>query len=135
MGSLPEEVWTAVIQAADVILVEADGSQHYSLKYPAENEPVLPKETTEVILVEGLWDLGKPISEAVFRYKLLPECVGLRGDMPVEWSFLKNVMEPAYRERLTAAGYVGEMQILYAEKKNGDISFLTEREVPETILS
>lgn len=128
ISGLPQDVWNAAVSAADVVLVEADGSKHYSLKYPAEYEPVLPKETTKVILVEGLWDLGKPISEVVFRYDLMAKIREIDGTAPVNMAFLKKVLEPAFRQRLEAAGFTGEMQILYTVKENGELTFLTENE-------
>lgn len=65
--------------AADYVLIEADGAKHYSLKYPAEHEPVIPAEATDVILVLGTWDLGKSCQDVIFRFvgwQSLPEFPG-----------------------------------------------------------
>ena len=68
IGSLPEPVLRDLLIAADYVLIEADGAKHYSLKYPAEHEPVIPAESTDVILVLGIWDLGKSCQDVIFRF-------------------------------------------------------------------
>lgn len=55
-----------------VILVEADGAKHRSLKAPAPHEPVVPASTTLLVLMASLHVLGKPLSaEYVFRPELV----------------------------------------------------------------
>lgn len=53
--------------AADIVLVEADGAKHLPCKVPADHEPVIPKETTVVLGVMGLDALGKPLHQVCFR--------------------------------------------------------------------
>jgi molybdenum cofactor cytidylyltransferase len=51
-----------------VILNEADGAKHRSLKAPAAHEPVVPASTTLLVPMASLHVLGKPLSsEHVFR--------------------------------------------------------------------
>jgi molybdenum cofactor cytidylyltransferase len=51
-----------------VILNEADGAKHRSLKAPAAHEPVVPISTTLLVPMASLHVLGKPLSsEHVFR--------------------------------------------------------------------
>lgn len=51
-----------------VILNEADGAKHRSLKAPAAHEPVVPANTTLLVPMVSLHVLGKPLSdEYVFR--------------------------------------------------------------------
>ena len=47
-----------------VTIVEADGSRRRSLKYPAEHEPVVPRETDLVVPVVGLDVIGKELHES-----------------------------------------------------------------------
>ena len=57
-----------------VILVEADGARHCSLKAPAPHEPVIPASTTLVVPMASLHVLGKPLGDQhVFR----PDLVGV----------------------------------------------------------
>ena len=51
MQSLPEQMLHDLMKQVDYVLIEADGAKHYALKYPSEQEPVIPKGTTDVILV------------------------------------------------------------------------------------
>ncbi len=52
---LPVSVWEQVKKKADVILVEADGAKRFPMKVPGNQEPVIPKECTH-ILVKGRCD-------------------------------------------------------------------------------
>lgn len=79
IGSLPEPVFRDLLIAADYVLIEADGAKHYSLKYPAEHEPVIPAEATDVILVLGIWDLGKSCQDVIFRFDRMAELTGISG--------------------------------------------------------
>ena len=38
-GPLPEEIYEQACRLADIVLVEADGSRHMPIKFPADNEP------------------------------------------------------------------------------------------------
>ncbi len=55
-----------------LLLVEADGSKNKPFKIPASFEPVVPKESTHIILVCSLGAIGKPLEEEyVHRIHLL----------------------------------------------------------------
>jgi probable selenium-dependent hydroxylase accessory protein YqeC len=66
----------------DYVIVEADGSRRRPIKAPAHYEPVIPKETTQVIGVIGLDALGKPITDQhVHRTSLFCSITGKKmGD-------------------------------------------------------
>ena len=49
--ALSPETFEAVCAAADVVLVEADGSKHMPLKFPNATEPVIPEHTDQIIVV------------------------------------------------------------------------------------
>lgn len=71
-----EDVLAALLQEADIVLIEADGAHRRPLKFPAENEPVILKETDVVIAVAGLDALGRPAGEVCHR---MPEAEKLLG--------------------------------------------------------
>lgn len=48
---------------ADAILVEADGSRTLPFKAPAPYEPVIPAESTHVVIVVGVDVFGRPLDE------------------------------------------------------------------------
>jgi molybdenum cofactor cytidylyltransferase len=67
-----------------VILNEADGAKHRSLKAPASHEPVVPASTTLLVPMASLHVLGKPLSdEHVFRPELVATLSGTALGEPV----------------------------------------------------
>jgi probable selenium-dependent hydroxylase accessory protein YqeC len=64
--------------AAQWVVVEADGAAGHPVKAPAQWEPVIPARTDLVIVLIGLDCLGKPVGEdAVFRLPQFCEATGL----------------------------------------------------------
>ena len=55
------------LSAADVVLVEADGSKGLPLKAPAGHEPVIPPRSDAVIAVVGADCVGRPIEQVCHR--------------------------------------------------------------------
>ena len=68
---LADEERTSLLQYADLLLIEADGSKRLPLKVPSDHEPVIPEGTDRVIVVAGLSGIGKPISECCHRQELV----------------------------------------------------------------
>ena len=67
-----------------VILNEADGAKHRSLKAPAAHEPVVPASTTLLVPMASLHVLGKPLSgEHVFRPERVAALSGIALGEPV----------------------------------------------------
>lgn len=56
---------------ADYILVEADGSKRFPLKFPASHEPVLHNDTNIVVVVGGLSCLNRPLIDCCHRWELV----------------------------------------------------------------
>lgn len=71
-----EDVLADLLKEADVVLIEADGAHRRPLKFPAENEPVILKETDVVIAIAGLDAPGRPAGEVCHR---MPEAENLLG--------------------------------------------------------
>ena len=71
----PDDVLEHLRDEADVVLIEADGSRRMPLKWPGENEPVIPDYTDVTVCVCGLSGLGRPVSDAVYRADELPEAL------------------------------------------------------------
>ena len=90
-----EKQWKLLLNEADKIYVEADGSRMLPLKYPNATEPVLPVETDCVLVVCGLSALGKPAAEVCHRWELAQEKM---PDMPA-------VVEEETVARLLLTGY------------------------------
>ncbi|EKQ55041.1 MULTISPECIES: selenium cofactor biosynthesis protein YqeC [unclassified Clostridium] len=68
---LPLNEARKLIELADFVLVEADGSRRLPLKAPAEHEPVILEGSSLVIGVCGIDAFGKPIEETCHRPNLV----------------------------------------------------------------
>ena len=67
------------------LVIEADGAKCKSLKAPAAWEPVIPAFTDLVVVVAGLRDLMKPLSEeVVFRSELFSKITYLTMGAPID---------------------------------------------------
>ena len=71
-----ESVLRALLEEADIIVIEADGAHRRPLKFPGDNEPVILDETDIVIAVSGLDALGQMAGEVCHR---MPEAEKLLG--------------------------------------------------------
>ena len=67
--ALDDEVLEKLKKEIDVILIEADGSHGLPLKYPRNHEPVVDKDSSEIILITSLKGLGKPVQDVVHGYQ------------------------------------------------------------------
>ena len=127
--ALPHQVLGDLYAVADIVLIEADGAKHHSLKYPAAHEPVIVPETTEVILLMGLWELGKPAETVVYRYA---ESGAQRtvhdAQARVSLSLIQNEIYPRYHLALQAQGYHGTVTYLLSEKSADGLVFLSWQE-------
>lgn len=64
---------------SDLMIIEADGAAHKSLKAPATHEPVIPKQTSLVIPVVGINCLGQIMSpETVHRPEIITQLTGVQ---------------------------------------------------------
>lgn len=105
---LSKETYEAVCKHADVVLVEADGSKHMSLKYPNKTEPVIPDNTDEIIVVCGLHALGQKAIDVCHRLELVKECLGIADD---------TIITPAHVQKLIHDGYLKPLREQYPAKK------------------
>lgn len=67
MSFVGETVFRELLEMAELILVEADGSRHLPIKVPASYEPVIPSKIDEIISVCGLSCYERRASEVCFR--------------------------------------------------------------------
>lgn len=64
----------------DYVLVEADGSKGLPLKAHLDNEPVIPKSSTQTILVVGIDSFNQKLSEVTHRADKACEIIGIKSD-------------------------------------------------------
>lgn len=73
--SLSPETYDRVCEFADVVLIEADGSNRKPIKFPKDSEPVIYDNVKEIVVVCGLHGIGKPLKEAAHRLQLVMACL------------------------------------------------------------
>ena len=78
--SAPKILFSELLELAEYVFVEADGSKHRPLKAHADYEPVIPPEASQTILVLGVSGLGKLIREAAHRPELYAKKLGVTED-------------------------------------------------------
>lgn len=71
ISGLPKEIAISLIELADFVLVEADGSKRLPLKIPDEHEPVILEGSNLVVGVCGIDAIGKSIKEICHRSNLV----------------------------------------------------------------
>ena len=84
-----ETVLEHIREAADAILIEADGSRRMPLKWPAPWEPAVPEYTDITVCVAGLSAVGKRTEETVYRAEELPEL--MKRDI-VDVNFMHKIL-------------------------------------------
>lgn len=85
--------------AADVVVVEGDGSRRLPFKVPAAYEPVVPAWTGLLLVVAGLTALGRPLGEVCCRAET---AAALLGDPDAA----ARPLDPASAAALLRAGYL-----------------------------
>mgnify|MGYP000264302962 FL=1 len=93
--ALDDEVLERLKKEIDVILIEADGSHGLPLKYPRNNEPVVDKDSNEIILITSLKGLGKPVQDVVHGYQEMK----IDGNQKVDSLFIQQLIN-IYLEKI-----------------------------------
>ena len=101
--ALSRETYEKVCAAADVVLVEADGSKGLPLKYPNGTEPVIPHNTDEIIVVCGLNAIGQQAKAVCHRLELVKECLAIQEDTLITAAHVQKLVEEGYLKPLGAA--------------------------------
>lgn len=135
ISPLPGDVLENVLPAADVMLVEADGAKHYSVKYPRDYEPMIYPESDEVIIVMGLWDIGRSVDEVVFGYEEMSEVVlanertliqNVTSPSVLTYQYIKDILIKAYLDKIVTFIYRPKITVLFSAKNNMDNKALTD---------
>lgn len=104
---LPKELWQCLAERAELILVEADGSRRLPLKFPRQDEPVLPDHTDLLLVVCGLSALGRKAGTCCQRLELARQ--------EKERFKQSRFLVPDEDELLTAEHLAGMMQVGYLD--------------------
>lgn len=109
LSPLPADVYGKVCPAADVVLVEGDGSRGLPLKAPSPGEPVIPSNTDEIFLIWGMNALGKPLCEVTHRVRNIKNYPGSASWAPAENSSPTTLTQI---EGLIRNGYLDRLSVL-----------------------
>lgn len=105
--ALSVETYYKVCQRADVVLIEADGSKHMPIKFPAPHEPVIYDNVDEIIVVCGLHAMGQKACNVAQRLELVKECLKIEDDTRIDAVHIQKLVEK---------GYVKPLREKYSEK-------------------
>lgn len=105
--ALSRETFDTVCAWADVVLVEADGSKRLPLKYPNASEPVIPKNTDQILVVCGLNAIGQKAKDVCHRLELVKACLGIEED---------TVISAEHVQKLVTEGYLKPLRQKYPDK-------------------
>lgn len=94
--SLSSETYERVCSYADVVLLEADGSNRKPVKCPNSTEPVLPDNVEEIVVVCGLQAIGKPLIEIAHRTELVKACLGAQDDTIITLEHIAVLLREGY---------------------------------------
>ena len=95
---------------ADIVLVEADGSKHMPIKFPAAHEPVIPENVNEIQVVMGLHAIGHPFCEVSHRLELVKQCLNVSDT---------DLVTEVHLKKLYLEGYQKPLQKKYPKAKIG----------------
>ena len=80
LSVLPEASFQRLLEQAELVLIEADGSKQMPVKVPETHEPVIRPECDTVIGVLGLSALNRPLKEVCFRLEKARDFLQLGAD-------------------------------------------------------
>ena len=87
-----------LLEAADLVVVEADGARRLPIKAFSPDEPVLPTGLDDYVVVVGMASIGRPIEEgSVHRPEALARVLGMPlGTRLDEEMIARAVLAPGY---------------------------------------
>ncbi|MBN2471170.1 MAG: putative selenium-dependent hydroxylase accessory protein YqeC [Anaerolineae bacterium] len=93
-GIAPETVSMLLDRVnSDVLLIEADGARRLPFKAPYDHEPVVPRETTRIVLSVGLDALGQPLDPLhIYNAEAMIARYGYPPGAPVAWPWVASVV-------------------------------------------
>lgn len=94
--ALSPGTYEKVCAQADVVLMEADGSNRKPIKFPNSTEPVLPDNVEEIVVVCGLQALGRPLIEVAHRPELVKACLGAQDDTIITLDHIVKLVREGY---------------------------------------
>ena len=94
--ALSPETYARVCRHADVVLVEADGSNRKPIKFPNSTEPIIYDNVEEIVVVCGLHAIGKPLREVAHRPELVKQCLGVSDEGVITLAHIRKLVREGY---------------------------------------
>lgn len=92
--AIPNDARLLAQNHADVTLIEADGARCLPFKVPKPWEPVIPEETTDIVLVMGMDAEGKKICDICYNPEGARDALGVS----IETCLTREMMVRVYME-------------------------------------
>lgn len=92
ISGLPKEMAIRLIELADFVLVEADGSKRLPLKIPDDHEPVILDGSNLVVGVCGIDAIGKSIKEICHRPNLVSKFLNTTQEHIINESDIAKIL-------------------------------------------
>ncbi len=148
--SLSENTYNTLCQneEIDIILVEADGSRHLPVKIPGKNEPVIPENVCEIVIIQGEFSLGLKAADNIHRYDLIrrqkgfAECFeeldesanGLKDNinlfdegLSISRGLIDRITKEFYVKPLGEKYKNARIRVLYSNYKSGRLEFYEQK--------
>lgn len=77
---------------AEYVIVEADGARRQPFKAPQGHEPVIPEETTLLVIVVGIDAIGLPVFEGAHRPERVMALTGAASTEPITPPIVATVL-------------------------------------------
>jgi xanthine dehydrogenase accessory factor len=98
--ALSYESYEKVCEAADVVLVEADGARGKLVKLPRSFEPVIPQNADKIEIIVNLSALGKICQEAAMEPEVVQHFLGIEASTPLKAEHLQRLVREGYLQPL-----------------------------------
>lgn len=105
ISGLPKEMAIKLIELADFVLVEADGSKRLPLKVPAEHEPVILMGSNLVVGVCGIDAIGKSIGKVCHRSNLVSKFLDVDEEHIINAYDVAKILSSAHGQRKNVKCY------------------------------
>lgn len=126
----------------DLILIEADGAAHKSLKAPATHEPVIPRVASVVVPVVGIDCLGQMLSpETVHRPEIITQLTGVHQGQLITSQLIAQIFTHplGYRKDLPSecrwVPFINKVNSRESIKLAREIALSIGKDIPCTVLS
>lgn len=96
---LPEREQERAFEAADLVLLEADGSRRHPFKAPGDHEPAVYPASTRILLSAGLTALDRPMEESCHRIQEITRITGRLPDQDLRMEDMARVIQEGYLEK------------------------------------